>query len=85
MLLHLPIAILATLSPIAVSDTVPKFDTVRECRIEVDRASMWLAVLATKLLHFGSSRMRGRNMPVRTGRLARPRRQSAISRALSTC
>src|ERR1700738_2016766 len=34
MLLHLPIAILVTLSPIAVSDTVPKFDTVRECRIE---------------------------------------------------
>ena len=34
MFLHLPIAILATLSPIAVSDTVPKFDTVRECRIE---------------------------------------------------
>jgi hypothetical protein len=34
MWLHLPIAILATLSPIAVSDTVPKFDTVRECRIE---------------------------------------------------
>jgi hypothetical protein len=34
MLLHLPIAILATLSPTVVSDTVPKFDTVRECRIE---------------------------------------------------
>jgi hypothetical protein len=34
MLLHLPIAILATLSPIAVSDTVPKFDIVRECRYE---------------------------------------------------
>ena len=34
MLLHLPIAILATLSPIAVSDTVPYFDTVKECRIE---------------------------------------------------
>jgi hypothetical protein len=34
MLLHLPIAILATLSPVAVSDTVPKFDTVRECRFE---------------------------------------------------
>jgi len=34
MFLHLPIAILATLSPIAVSDTVPRFDTVRECRIE---------------------------------------------------
>jgi hypothetical protein len=34
MFLHLPIAILATFSPIAVSDTVPKFDIVRECRIE---------------------------------------------------
>jgi hypothetical protein len=34
MFLHLPIAILATFSPIVVSDTVPKFDTVRECRIE---------------------------------------------------
>src|SRR5260370_31418132 len=34
MLLHLPIAILATLSPIAVSDTAPKFDTVRECSLE---------------------------------------------------
>jgi hypothetical protein len=34
MLLHLPIAILATFSPITVSDTVPKFDTVRECSFE---------------------------------------------------
>jgi hypothetical protein len=34
MLLHLPIAILATLSPVPVSDTVPKFDIVRECRFE---------------------------------------------------
>jgi uncharacterized protein (DUF302 family) len=34
MLLHLPIAILATLSLVAVSDTVPKFDTVRECSFE---------------------------------------------------
>jgi hypothetical protein len=34
MFLHLPIAILATFSPIAVSDTVPKFDTVRECSFE---------------------------------------------------
>ena len=34
MLLHLPIAILAALSPIAVSDTVPKFDSVRECNLE---------------------------------------------------
>ena len=31
---HLPIVILATLSPIAVSDTVPKFDIVRECGFE---------------------------------------------------
>ena len=34
MLLHLPIAILATLSPIPVSDTVPTFDIVKECRYE---------------------------------------------------
>jgi hypothetical protein len=34
MLLHLPIVILATLSPVAASDTVPKFDIVRECRVE---------------------------------------------------
>jgi hypothetical protein len=34
MLLHLPIVILATLLPVAVSDTVPKFDVVRECRYE---------------------------------------------------
>jgi hypothetical protein len=34
MSLHLPIAILATLSPIPVSNTVPTFDTVRECRFE---------------------------------------------------
>jgi hypothetical protein len=34
MLLHLPIVVMATLSPVAVSDTVPKFDIVRECRLE---------------------------------------------------
>jgi hypothetical protein len=45
MLLHLPIAILAAFSPVAVSDAVPKFDIVRECRFErgstaeVDRCS----------------------------------------------
>ena len=45
MLLRLPIAILVTLSPVAVSDTVPKFDIVRECRFEggstteIDRCS----------------------------------------------
>jgi hypothetical protein len=34
MLLHLPIAILTTLSPIPVADTVPKFDVARECHFE---------------------------------------------------
>lgn len=35
MLLHLPIAIAATLSPVLVSDTaVPQFDIARECRFE---------------------------------------------------
>ena len=34
MLLHLPIAIMVTLSPITVSDTVPRFDIARECRFE---------------------------------------------------
>ena len=34
MLLHLPIAILAAFSPVAISDAVPKFDIVRECRFE---------------------------------------------------
>jgi hypothetical protein len=34
MLLHLPIVMLATLSPVAVSNTTPKFDIARECRFE---------------------------------------------------
>ena len=34
MLLHLPIAILAAFSPVAVSDAVPKFDIAKECRFE---------------------------------------------------
>ena len=34
MLLRLPIAILAALSPIAVSSSVPQFDIARECRFE---------------------------------------------------
>jgi hypothetical protein len=34
MLLHLPIVVLATLSPVAVSDTVPTFDILKECRYE---------------------------------------------------
>ncbi len=31
---HLPIAMIATLSPVAVSDAVPTFDIVKECRFE---------------------------------------------------
>ena len=34
MLIHLPIVILASLHPIAVADTAPKFDIARECRSE---------------------------------------------------
>jgi hypothetical protein len=34
MLLHLPIVIAATLSPVAFSDAVPVFDITRECRFE---------------------------------------------------
>ena len=36
MLLHLPIVIMASLSPIAVSESVPRFDIARECRFEGD-------------------------------------------------
>jgi hypothetical protein len=36
MLLHLPIVVLASLSPIAVSDTIPKFDIAKECHFEGD-------------------------------------------------
>ncbi len=48
MLLHLPIAILATLSPIHVSDTVPTFDIVRECRYEGGSTANCRAVLARR-------------------------------------
>ena len=64
MLLHLPIAIMVTLSPIAVSDSVPQFDIVRECRLEggstatFDRCSQdeaaALSELKTKWVKFGS-------------------------------
>jgi hypothetical protein len=64
MLLHLPIAIMATLSPIAVSDSVPQFDIVRECRFEggsiatFDRCSQdeaaALSELKTKWTKFSS-------------------------------
>jgi hypothetical protein len=64
MLLHLPIAIMVTLSPIAASDSVPQFDIVRECRLEsgsiatVDSCSRdeaaALSELRTKWVEFGS-------------------------------
>ena len=64
MLLHLPIAIMVTFSPIAVSDSVPQFDIVRECRLEggstatFDRCSQDEAAalfeLKTKWVKFGS-------------------------------
>jgi hypothetical protein len=34
MLIHLPIVVLASLHPVAVADTAPKFDIARECRSE---------------------------------------------------
>ena len=34
MLFHLPIVILATLSPIAVSEAIPRLDVEKECRFE---------------------------------------------------
>jgi hypothetical protein len=55
MLLHLPIAILAAFSPVAVSDSVPKFDIVRECRfeggsaVEFDRCSQGEAAALEQL------------------------------------
>jgi hypothetical protein len=36
MFLHLPIAMMGMLSPVAVSDTVPSFSIVSECRFEGD-------------------------------------------------
>jgi hypothetical protein len=40
MLLHLPIVVLAaTLSPIAISDTLPKFDIAKECRFESESSN----------------------------------------------
>ena len=45
MMLHLPIVILTSLSPIPISDAVPRLDIAKECRFEggttviVDRCS----------------------------------------------
>lgn len=65
MLLHLPIVMLTTLSPIAVSDQVPKFNIENECNLEdgggaaVDRCSQdesaALAQLRTRWNQFGAN------------------------------
>jgi hypothetical protein len=39
MLLHLPIVLMATLSPIAISDTVPQFDIAKECNFESESSA----------------------------------------------
>jgi hypothetical protein len=49
MLLHLPIVILATLSPVAVSDTVPKFDILR-----ADRPPKSTAAPTMRIPRFGN-------------------------------
>jgi hypothetical protein len=68
MLLHLPIAIMATLSPIAVSSSVPQFNIAKECRFEgrsttiFDRCSRdetaALAQLKTEWGQFGGADQR---------------------------
>jgi len=64
MLIHLPIVILASLHPVAVADTVPKFDIVRECRAEggsqseqnrcADDEKQALSQLHTEWMQFGA-------------------------------
>jgi hypothetical protein len=68
MLLHLPIVILATLSPTAISDTVPRFEIAKECRFEgggatdIDRCSRdettALGQLKTQWAQFGGANKR---------------------------
>lgn len=68
MLLHLPIVMLATLSPIAVSDQVPKFNIGNECNLEggggaaIDRCSQdefaALGQLKTRWNQFGANNKR---------------------------
>jgi hypothetical protein len=41
MLLHLPIVMLATLSPIAVSDAMPTFDIAKECHFESESSEVF--------------------------------------------
>jgi hypothetical protein len=41
MFLHLPVVIMVTISPIAVSDSAPQFDLVRECNFEGGSTAMF--------------------------------------------
>ena len=82
---HLPIAILAALSPVAISDKVRKFDISKECRFEVVRPISPIDALRTKLMHFPSLRPNGLSLSVPTGAVVWLRRRSAVSQATSSC
>jgi hypothetical protein len=41
MLLHLPIVIATTFSPIQVADNIPKFDIAKECRFESESTTVY--------------------------------------------
>jgi hypothetical protein len=84
MLLHLPIAILATLSPVAVSDTVPKFDIVRECRFEGGSTVDFDRCSQDEAGRLNSSRQIGRSLPVSTRAPVSPLQWSAVARAMSS-
>jgi hypothetical protein len=85
MLLHLPIAILVTLSPVAVSDTVPKFDIVRECRFEGGSTADFDRCSDDESAALRQLETSGRSLSVPAGANAWPLRRSAVSRAMSSC
>ncbi len=69
MLLHLPIALLATFSGLSPSLTRCQSSTSRESvGLRVGRPPTSPVALAMKLLHFGGSKRRGRNTPARIPR-----------------
>ena len=80
MLLHLPIAILATLSPIAVSSSVPQFDIAKECRYEGGSTAIFercshdetaaLAQLRTEWAQFAGSDQKACMVTTTTGGFA---------------
>jgi hypothetical protein len=80
MLLHLPIAILATLLPITVSSSVPHFDIARECRYEGGSTAIFercsqdettaLAQLRTEWAQFADSDQKACMVTTTTGGFA---------------